>query len=207
MTARRPPPAKPSSGAFERLAATVTAHGHPFDTADTAPRVWKAAAAELELSPEFTALYTPGPAARTTIPWIVEDLMVFSLGELAGAQAGYRWGGPQGVETRQEDWPANWVVIASASADPFIADTSKAGCPVLFARHGDGAWSPVEVASSMQDFLECLAVFEEVLLGRFDQEIWDGDDGLLRDFLEAVEQGLASVLTGPQAAAFVALLE
>lgn len=197
----------PGTGAFKRLAATVNAHGAPFETSSTAPGVQQGAAAELELPAEFTALYAPGPVAGTAIPWIGEDLMVFSLGELGDAQAGYRWGGPQGAETRQEDWPANWVVVASSSADPFIADTARAGYPVLFARHGEGAWAPVEVASSMRAFLESLDVFEEVLLGVFGQEIWADDDGLRPEFVQAVQLALADVLYPEQAAAFVALLE
>ena len=196
-----------SAGAFAGLATTVTAHGYSCATARADIDEHLAVATELQLPAELAALYAQGPAAGTSIPWAGEDLQVFSFEELPDTQAGYRWRGPREAQTRDAGWSSNWVVIAAAGGDPFIVDTSKAQCPVLFARHGAGAWSPVEIASTLQDFIERLVVFEGVLLGRSPEDIWDDDDGLRREFLDAIEREVGSVLSRPQAVAFRALLE
>jgi hypothetical protein len=191
-------------GGFERLRSVVVTHGHPFEIGPVDDATLRQVAGELALPTEFASLYAVhGPVPSSNIPWVVEDAFVFAYDELVSAQAGYRWIGDG--PTRSPEWPEAWVVVAAASGDPFLVDVTKEGCPVSFARHGAGSWTPIEVASSMVTFLEALARFEEILLGDFDLDVFD-DDGLLPQFVQAVERELGGVLSSDQAARFAELL-
>lgn len=191
--------------AFERLKAVAASHGHTFDTGPVDRLILDRVSQELALPSGFSTLYAAhSPVRRSSIPWVIEDLLIFSFEELPEAQAGYRWTGAD--RTPSPSWTATWVVVASLFGDPFFVDTSRQGCPVLFARHGAGSWSSYEVASSMELFIESLVVFETVLLDDFDSDVWE-DEGLLTAFVDEVERKLADVLTPVQASAFAALLE
>jgi len=189
---------------FAGLKAVLNGHGHVFETCALDTQVAQAVSGELALPRSFVSLYQAnGPVERSSIPWVVEDLLVFAFSELPAAQAGYRWIGVD--RATSTSWQSNWVVVASVFGDPFLIDTSAERCPVLFARHDDGAWSPTEVAVSMEAFLEALAAFEQVLLGRFALDVW-GDDGLLPQFVEDVERELAGILGANHASRFAGLL-
>jgi hypothetical protein len=190
---------------FERLQALLVANGHAFPTAAAEAPTLATVTAELPLPPDLLALYADsGPAEGNSIPWVVERLSVFSITELVEAQAGYRW---EGI-TREPSpvWWADWVVVASASGDPFFLDTTREPCPVLFARHGAGTWSPIEIASSMESFVAALVEFEQVLLSDFGREVFD-DNGLLPAFVLEVDRRVGSVLTADQTARFIELLD
>jgi hypothetical protein len=88
--------------------------------------------------------------------------------------------------------------------DPFFVDTTREPCPVLFARHGAGTWSPIEIASPVESFVTALVEFERVLLVDFGKEVFD-DDGLIPEFVQSVEQRVGTVLTTDQTARFVRL--
>jgi hypothetical protein len=193
------------ANAFERLKSVVVSHGHTFETGPVDRGVLERVSSELSLPPGFVSLYVDhGPVPRSSIPWVVEDLLVVSFEELPEAQDGYGRAGDG--RTPSPSWQTGWVVVASVFGDPFFIDTSRDGCPVLFARHGAGIWSPVEVASSMEAFINSLVGFEIVLLDGFDLEVWD-DNGLLPQFVGQIEQELAGILTSEQAAAFAAILD
>jgi hypothetical protein len=53
-------------------------------------------------------------------------------------------------------WHPEWVVVESIQADPFIADISRPGVPILFARHGCGYWSPEPMFESLAEFIASL---------------------------------------------------
>jgi hypothetical protein len=189
---------------FGELEAVVSAHGHQFDTRPLDALTLRSVSDDLVLPSGFSSLYADrGPAERSSIPWVIEEMLIFSFGELPAAQAGYRWVGPE--RTPSPSWPPTWVVVASVFGDPFFIDTSRDGCPVLFARHGAGSWSPTEIASSMELFIVSLVQFESVLLDGFDLDVWN-DDGLLPEFVGEVERKLADVLTAEQASGFAGLL-
>ena len=194
----------PCRGGIEELQSLVRSHGFEFETHPVEEPILRSISDELALPQSFSSLYTDhGPTENTTIPWVVEEISIFSFGELPAAQDGYRWIGPG--RTPSPSWPGNWVVVASVFDDPFFIDTSIDACPVFFARHGAGTWDPTEIASSMQSFIQGLACFESVLLDGFDLDVWDGD-GLRPDFVGEVKRRLADMLTAEQASAFVALL-
>lgn len=164
-----------------------------------------AASDQLGVRAGFFRFYeAEGPADNTLIPWTVESLKLHSASELLDAQVGYRWIGEERVQS--PSWLPTWVVVASVFNDPFFVDTSVETGPVLFARHGAGGWEPHEVASSMESFVQCLARFESVLLGRFDLDVWN-DSGLRPDFVAEVKRAVGGVLTAEQVDAFIALIE
>jgi hypothetical protein len=99
-----------------------------------------------------------------------------------------------------------WIVIASAFGDPFVADISETACPVLFAPHGAGSWRARRIAPSVRAFIACLTALESVLLGEFRRDVWD-DAGLRRDFSRSLQVNLAAILPGGDAANFLSVLE
>ncbi len=177
---------------FGVLQRVLNSRGVPFQT-ERAPEAHLAdAVAELRLPSRVVDLYREyGPAPNSSIPWVVEDLRLFSVTELAAAQEGYAWVQP--ARTPSSVWPPHRVVIASMFGDPFVANTSEAAVPVELARHGAGTWAPQQVAPSVDAFVLALASLESVLLGDFDRDVWD-EQGLRPAFILAVERRLAEML-------------
>lgn len=189
---------------FEALKAIVNLNSGVLETEPVDAATLGRVSERLHLPASFQLLYADaGPVPGSSIPWVVEEMLLFSFSELPDAQVGYSVATDHAPSAA---WSHTWVVVGTALGDPFFIDVSRENCPVLFARHGAGSWSPTEVASSMAAFIESLAHFERVLLGDFNRQVWD-EDGLLPAFAREVERGLAEVLTPEQASAFVALLE
>lgn len=86
--------------------------------------------------------------------------------DFGALQIGYRSHGHTGeslVSEAEGKWQPNWYVIAQNGLDdPFFIDASDAetGYPVLYARHGTGAWDAVEVAPSLRRFAEILSALK-----------------------------------------------
>ncbi|QLQ17015.1 MAG: SMI1/KNR4 family protein [Micropruina sp.] len=193
------------TAALQRLSETLAAHGRVLDVVATPATTAARVRAELGLPEEFTGTYAAaGPADGSSVPWVVEELFLFSLAELPNAQDGYRWSGPD--RERLTDWPSSWVVVASVFADPFLVDTREPGFPVRFARHGAGEWRTTLVSPTLAAFYDALAVLESSLLGDFGGDAFDVA-GLRPEFTERVSAALHDVLDPEQAAAFVQTLE
>ncbi|MFC5263538.1 hypothetical protein ACFPJ1_15600 [Kribbella qitaiheensis] len=189
---------------FDALQQVLNSHAVPFRT-ERIPAVSVAdVVSELNLPAVLELLYTQGgPVPSSSVPWVVEELFLFSIRELDTAQDGYRWTGPQ--RRRLPTWPSNWVVIAAIVGDPFIADVDGPAVPIYFAPHGAGAWRADRVAPTVTTFLEALTRFESVLLGDFDRDVWD-EDGLRPDFLRTVKGALTELLPPAGMASFVRTL-
>lgn len=192
---------------FDELRTLMVAHGRDFATAPVDASSVPEVTSALGLPEAFPELYRDtGPVAYGSVPWVAEPLHIYSFDELVTRQDGYRWFG--GSRTPEPEWRPEWIVVADASADPFMADISQENLPVLFARHGAGTWMPVEVASSMPAFLDAVIAYERVLLERFAGEPFDADSEYVPGFLEAVGERLGQVLDPAQAAALLnALVE
>ena len=192
------------SQSFDPLRAELQSHGFQLLTASVDRDVVARVAATLGLPPSMADTYAQGgPSPESSIPWVVEDLTLYSITELVAAQEGYRWTGP--TQRELPDWPANWVVVGSIFADPFFVDVADDEAPVYFARHGAGRWDAHRVAPSLSDFIAALTSFEAVLLGEFHDDVWD-DAGLRKDFLRAIEVRLAPKLASTDLQAFVSTL-
>lgn len=87
-----------------------------------------------------------------------EGVNLYGAHELFKAQHGYSW---NPVEQQViADWPAHYVVIADAGADPFCLDLSRIDghdAPVLHAMHGTGSWDFEPYCASLVDFIDGLA--------------------------------------------------
>jgi hypothetical protein len=186
---------------FDVLRHELGLHGISFETEQINTRDIGNVVEELHLPQQLVDLYLEAsPTPNSSIPWLVEELQIFSIRQFSAAQEGYRWSSPQ--RTRLENWPTNWVVIAAVFGDPFIVDIGELGAPVYFARHGAGVWSARRVSPSLTDFIEVLTRFESVLIGEYDRDVWN-DEGLRDDYLRASEETLREILPPGDLASFL----
>lgn len=186
---------------FEKLRKTLDSFGRRFDTEPVDRTRLSEVVAELTLPDVLVDLYVAGsPTPNSWVPWVVEDLALYSIKELAQAQEGYRWTGRD--KHALPSWPADWVVVATSSGDPFIADVGQEEPPILFARHGAGHWDAQVVALNLSEFITAVDAFERVLLGRFDGDVW-GADGLRQDFLSMLADDLSTVVSAENAGALL----
>lgn len=87
-----------------------------------------------------------------------QGVHLYGAHELLKAQHGYSWNPVE--QAVIADWPAHYVVIADAGADPFCLDLSQANghdAPVLHAMHGTGSWDFEPYSASLVDFIDELA--------------------------------------------------
>jgi hypothetical protein len=59
-----------------------------------------------------------------------------------------------------------FVGYETSCGDPLFMDVRASELPVFTARHGEGAWEPFQVASSVQAFAKCVAEFSRISAGR-----------------------------------------
>ena len=74
-------------------------------------------------------------------------------------QVGYRFDGRNG--DRLQDWDDDWLVVADCGADPFIFSRSSGA--ISLANHGEGAWQPRPIFSSILDMAAVLAILGSVV--------------------------------------------
>lgn len=168
------------------------------------------AAVEAALVPFTDALrqwHLRASPVEVEVPWVAEEMSFVDLHNLREAQAGYRWLGFDDSEGVVDGWNPEWLVIGSFSGDPVIASLDSTDTPVLFARHGAGAWTPRQVAPGLHAFLSAMAVWMDVSQGEFGGEILDADFELRTEFKERLAQALSSVLGQEHRAAFLSFVE
>ncbi|MDJ0276815.1 hypothetical protein QLH51_08410 [Sphingomonas sp. 2R-10] len=95
-----------------------------------------------------------GYPAGVELPWVVEELYLYSLGELAERQAGYRYD-VRTVEAAA-DWDTNQHVIADWAANPIIIGADGA---IRYARHGRRNWTYALIAPDLPGFFNLLAAW------------------------------------------------
>lgn len=79
---------------------------------------------------------------------------LYGINELEEAQYGYSF---NPVENEKiDEWPENYIVIATCFANPFCIDGTKANSPVYYSEHDTGVWDFEEVFPSLIDFLKAL---------------------------------------------------
>ena len=112
--------------------------------------------------------------SNLTIPWTVEDLELYSEGDIDEGQIGYRWYPEDyGSSDVLDDWHANWLVLGQRSGDPVILDQDTGA--VMMAYHGMGGWTPEIVTSNVADFVGILAVWVRVAIGEFQGKVRNED--------------------------------
>lgn len=90
----------------------------------------------------------------TELPWIVEDLYVYGLDELAERQTGYRTDASKG--TPSAGWDATQFVIADWAANPVTIGQDGV---IRYARHGMGAWTYTRIVADLPAFFVLLAAW------------------------------------------------
>lgn len=95
-----------------------------------------------------------GYPAGAELPWVVEELYLYSLDELAGRQAGYRHDASTGEASA--DWDASHYVIADWTANPISIGVDGA---IHYARHGQGNWTYALIAPDLPAFFNLLAAW------------------------------------------------
>lgn len=90
----------------------------------------------------------------TELPWIVEDLYVYGLDELAERQAGYRIDAGEG--TPSADWDATQFVIADWVANPVTIGQDGV---IRYARHGMDVWTYTRIVADLPAFFVLLAAW------------------------------------------------
>lgn len=65
-------------------------------------------------------------------------------------------------------WQQGWIVIGydTGTGDPLIMDTNDPTLPVLRDFNGQGRWSPVRIANSLDAFLSAVKEFSRLAEGR-----------------------------------------
>lgn len=81
-------------------------------------------------------------------------IVLYGAHELIEMQGGYSF---DPVENKKiEEWPENYIVIASCIGDPFCIEASHTNSPVYYAMHGMEQWEFEEAFPSLLDFLKAL---------------------------------------------------
>jgi len=104
-----------------------------------------------------------GYPTGTELPWIVEDLYVYGLDELAERQAGYRTDASKGMPSA--DWDATQFVIADWAANPVTIGQDRV---IRYARHGMGAWTYTRIVADLPAFVLLLAAWLDYMRDKAD---------------------------------------
>ena len=97
------------------------------------------------------------------LPWIVEDLYVYGLDELAERQAGYRTDASK--STPSAGWDITQFVIADWAANPVTIGQDGV---VRHARHGMGAWTYTRIVADLPAFFVLLAAWLDYMRDKAD---------------------------------------
>jgi len=101
--------------------------------------------------------------ASLDVSFDVGGLELFPVSALEDAQVGYSRtsDGKSLVGTESGFWQANWVVICHelCCGDPIFVDLNAPNNPVFTAMHGEGSWSPQQIAISIEAFAACFREF------------------------------------------------
>ena len=84
----------------------------------------------------------------------MEELYLYSLDELAGLQAGYRYDARTGEVSA--DWDASHYVIADWTANPISIGADGA---IHYTCHGQGNWAYALIAPDLPGFFNLLAAW------------------------------------------------
>lgn len=111
-----------------------------------------------------------GYPAGAELPWVVEELYLYSLEELAERQAGYRYDAATGEAST--GWDASHYVIADWTANPISIGTDGA---IHYARHGQGNWTYAPIAPDLPGFFNLLAAWLRYFIVERGGDLFDDD--------------------------------
>nr|WP_175613754.1 hypothetical protein [Bacillus cereus] len=83
---------------------------------------------------------------------------LFNSEEIEEGQIGFRItnSGESLISDEEGSWQESWIVIGLDSyiGDPIFVDTKDIECAVYTAEHGEGMWTPVLVAESIEKVIQ-----------------------------------------------------
>lgn len=151
------------------------------------------------ISQEIEAAGYPGGAE---LPWVVEELYLYSLDEIAERQAGYRYNARTGNPSK--DWDSNQYVIADWTANPISIGADGA---IRYARHGQESWTYARIAPDLPCFFGMLAAWLRYFVVERSGNLFNDDFEIDDATREAVSgKVLAAIDPGDREAALAFLL-
>jgi hypothetical protein len=115
------------------------------------------------------------------VPWMVEELFVYSLAELSDRQAGYRY--DANTNAPSVNWDCDRYVLADWGANPVSIGTDGTIC---YSRHGDGDWSYVPIATDLPAFFKLLAAWLRYFVVEQGSNLLDDNFEIAQDTRDAV---------------------
>lgn len=95
---------------------------------------------------------------------------IYQPEELEDAQVGYSIGlnGESLIDGAPGNWHKAWTVIGCEDlcGDPIFVDVSVEGHPVYTAMHGEGDWTPILIADSLEGFAKALEFIAAIATNR-----------------------------------------
>ncbi|WP_144630614.1 hypothetical protein [Bordetella genomosp. 13] len=179
--------------------------GMPDVAEETLPAPSAEALAWMPYHPDLTLWRKALRDADMSIPWVAEDLYLFSHPtSLQAAQIGYA----MDADGRPlEGWPDDWIVLGHALGDPIIGRLALAHIEVMFARHGAGSWQPQVLAARMEDLAAALHAWGDLFLRQHGQDVYDDTYALRPGFVQALQARIREVLPQEQADVFMQMVE
>lgn len=168
------------------------------------PEPSAAALAWMPYHPDLTLWRKALRNADLSIPWVAEDIHLYSHpASLQALQIGYA------VDADGKPlagWQDDWIVLGQAQGDPIIGRLALAHIEVLFARHGQGRWQPQVLASRLEDFAAALQAWGDLFLRQHAQDVHDDTCALRPAFVEAVRARIQALLPPAQANVFMQMI-
>jgi hypothetical protein len=96
---------------------------------------------------------------------------IYTANELEEAQLGYSVDPSGNTLTDANDegsWKTEWLIIGyeDLCGDPIFIDTASEGYPVYTAGHGEGAWEPKRIATTLKSFAQAIDEVSRIAKGR-----------------------------------------
>jgi hypothetical protein len=147
---------------------------------------------DMDLPPDILGWYELGAPMQFVIPWAAQDLTLYAPTTLASRQGRYRtYGGGQ----RPEDvWPKTWIAIGDFAVNPITINTARSDT-AIFASWHDIYMEPRLISPSVLCFLEMLAVYLDVRMVQFSNQIVNRDCELLPEFRAVLTENFRRLLT------------
>jgi hypothetical protein len=157
---------------------TQTDNRIPFGKPDPALAVW------------LTAI---GPTS-ISIPWTVEELVLYGADEIVNIQSQY-------FPASNGAFPL--IIIGNFIGDPIGVSILEPGLPVFFARHGMGPWTWKPLSPNIEKFSEILSVWLKKLICDFKGIILNDDSCITPDAQKILNDVVISILDEPFRKTFI----
>lgn len=140
----------------------------------------------IELLPEITPdskLFTwysiACPKNDVFIPWTGNSIRLYDPQDITKNQVGYY---------EPQTWNGDWLVIGDIGGDPIIIIKSEKKTPVLMARHGTGEWNPLIIFEGIDEFIQILIIWQNIIIKRGGRNnIFDSDFNLLPEVMDEIK--------------------